>query len=112
MYPIRKRNLYAKDKKSINLVKTIGELFPSNLPRQECSPSTSPMATAEAGMVRVKLVIRKQELKELLRKEGVSVADLLPELLGGQNRCGGEEGDSRSLGWCPSLESIPEGNDL
>lgn len=61
-----------------------------------------------SGVVRIKLVITKQELQAILRKEGVSVEDMLsqkPIKIGDIN----EDGGNISLkGWLPALESIPE----
>ncbi|KAK3043510.1 hypothetical protein RJ639_002089 [Escallonia herrerae] len=69
-------------------------------------------AGQEAGVVRIKLIISKQELEMMLRKGAVSVDDVLAQLQkkpskNGIDKLDGESnGDSR--GWKPVLESIPE----
>jgi PADRE domain len=56
--------------------------------------------------VRVKLVITKKELKEMLKKE-VSLDEMVSLFQASDER---KEGDEDSVrGWRPSLESIPEG---
>ncbi|CAN1134088.1 hypothetical protein LINPERPRIM_LOCUS16303 [Linum perenne] len=61
----------------------------------------------EAGsLVRIKLVISKSELEELLRRGGVSVSDMVSNHLQGQKqRLPVKEG---AEDWKPALESIPE----
>lgn len=84
-------------------------------------PAVSCVNTEE-GVVRVKLVIRKQELAELLSNglgKGATMEDLLVELQGkGQaasvdnlleKNCGPARMGSHG-GWRPALESIPECN--
>lgn len=84
-------------------------------------PAVSCVNTGE-GVVRVKLVIRKQELAELLSNglgKGATMEDLLVELRGkGQaasvdnlheKNCAPARLGSRG-GWRPALESIPECN--
>lgn len=61
-----------------------------------------------SGVVRIKLVITKQELQAMLGKEGVSVEDMLsqkPIKIGDVNE---EDGNICLKGWLPALESIPE----
>ncbi|KAF3321791.1 hypothetical protein FCM35_KLT14007 [Carex littledalei] len=59
------------------------------------------------SVVRVKLVITKKELKAMLIKEEVSLADMVSLFQGSDQR---KESDEESVrGWRPSLESIPEG---
>ncbi|XP_021968831.1 uncharacterized protein LOC110863926 [Helianthus annuus] len=63
-------------------------------------------------VVRIKLVITKQELEVMLRKGGVSAGDLASRM---QKESSDEavviEEDSRSCGrWKPVLDSIPESN--
>ena len=73
------------------------------------------------GVVRVKIVIRKQELADMLYKglgKGATMEDLLVELHGkGQasvddsydENCGSARMSNHG-GWRPALESIPECN--
>ncbi|KAL0910450.1 hypothetical protein M5K25_021436 [Dendrobium thyrsiflorum] len=65
---------------------------------------------AGAAAVRIKLVISKQELKEMIRNGNFSIGGLISGLSAEESR--DFEGELRSLGWSPALESIPEGNDL
>ncbi|KAL8526371.1 hypothetical protein ACS0TY_015548 [Phlomoides rotata] len=61
-----------------------------------------------SGVVRIKLVITKQELQAMLGKEGVSVEDMLskkPIKIGDIHE---EDGNISLKGWLPALESIPE----
>ncbi|CAN1772133.1 Uncharacterized protein At1g66480 [Linum perenne] len=69
------------------------------------------------GVVRIKLVISKSELEELLRRGGVSVSDMVSNHLQGQKQRlpvkeGAEEeeeaDDDHHHCWKPALESIPE----
>ncbi|XP_010931137.1 uncharacterized protein At1g66480 [Elaeis guineensis] len=63
------------------------------------------------GVVRIKLVISKQELKDLLLKGGVTFDNMIS--LGQRrpsNRRSGD-GEEKCIGWRPALESIQEGND-
>ncbi|KAG6477131.1 uncharacterized protein LOC122025075 [Zingiber officinale] len=65
------------------------------------------METGDAvGVVRVKLVITKQQLKDMLSKGGITPHDMLSNLLREQSR------KHSATEWRPSLESIPEGNDF
>lgn len=86
-------------------------------------PAVSCLNTGPEGVVRVKLVIRKQELAELLSKglgKGATMEDLLVELHGkGQatvldnsydENCGPARIMGNHGGWRPALESIPECN--
>ncbi|KAL2229305.1 uncharacterized protein LOC105161812 [Sesamum indicum] len=62
-----------------------------------------------AGVVRIKLVISKQELQEMLRIGGVSVDDMISkvqkeEIIKSYDR----DAVMISKGWSPVLESIPE----
>ncbi|KAH8504722.1 hypothetical protein H0E87_012094 [Populus deltoides] len=61
-------------------------------------------------VVRIKLVISKQELQEMLRKGGVSVDDMVSHLQGQQRvqKVDISGSDSEHKGWKPELESIPE----
>ncbi|EEF33668.1 conserved hypothetical protein [Ricinus communis] len=64
----------------------------------------------ETGAVRIKLVISKQELQEILRKGGVSVDYMISQLQGQQrvHRVDTSDNDDCHKGWKPVLESIPE----
>ncbi|PON83084.1 hypothetical protein TorRG33x02_210580 [Trema orientale] len=67
-------------------------------------------------VVRIKLVISKQELQELLKTGGVSVGDMVSKLhteetKDGSDRFDDHDGDDQQVGcWKPVLESIPEIN--
>ncbi|CAN1134093.1 Uncharacterized protein At1g66480 [Linum perenne] len=74
-------------------------------------------AKSNEGVVRIKLVISKSELEELLRRGGVSVSDMVSNHLQGQKQRlpvkeGAEEevedDDDHHHCWKPALESIPE----
>lgn len=83
-------------------------------------PASLPAVETAKGrtVVRVKVVISKQELKELLlRKGGVSVCEMVSQLQSKQrlNRVDMSGGDDDSetykcKGWKPALESIAEVN--
>ncbi|KAH7570463.1 hypothetical protein JRO89_XS05G0110400 [Xanthoceras sorbifolium] len=62
------------------------------------------------GIVRIKLVISKQELQELLQKGGVSVQDMVSQIQVKQttNDVDTFHGGDNCKGWKPELESIPE----
>ncbi|CAI0391845.1 unnamed protein product [Linum tenue] len=69
------------------------------------------------GVVRIKLVITKQELEELLKKGGVSVGDMVSHLQDqqrlvkvdvGENDQQQQEEEEWQKNWKPVLESIPE----
>ncbi|KAK9289589.1 hypothetical protein L1049_007745 [Liquidambar formosana] len=64
------------------------------------------------GVVRIKLVITKQELKEMLRKGGLAVDDMVCQLqnkqsINGIDKFDGGDGGN-CKGWKPLLQSIPE----
>ncbi|CAN1134091.1 hypothetical protein LINPERPRIM_LOCUS16303 [Linum perenne] len=59
------------------------------------------------GVVRIKLVISKSELEELLRRGGVSVSDMVSNHLQGAEE-EVEDDDDHHHCWKPALESIPE----
>ncbi|XVE75963.1 hypothetical protein DITRI_Ditri12bG0134500 [Diplodiscus trichospermus] len=66
-----------------------------------------------AGVVRIKLVISKQELQELLQKGGVlSAPDMVSQLQSKQSTNGihTPDADDSCRGWKPVLESIAEVN--
>lgn len=66
------------------------------------------------GVVRIKLVITKQELKEMLQKGGVTVDHVISQLQSGQGIKEVNKLDIDDIGncrgWKPALESIPEVN--
>ncbi|KAI5664740.1 hypothetical protein M9H77_24063 [Catharanthus roseus] len=77
-------------------------------------PKPDEAAAQETGVVRIKLVISKQELKAMLQKGGVTVSNMIPELQNEEitNGVDSFRADDKmtSTGWKPMLESIPEGN--
>ena len=60
-------------------------------------------AGCETGVLRIKMVVSKQELKDMLMKKGsaISVCD---DVVDDEKRS--------CMDWKPSLQSIPEGYDL
>ena len=65
------------------------------------------------GVVRIKLVISKQELEVMLRKGGVSVGDLVTHMKkesSNNNVVIEDENNGKSGRWKPILDSIPELN--
>ncbi|XP_027363248.1 uncharacterized protein LOC113870904 [Abrus precatorius] len=85
------------------------------LPRPSPKASKKKVSFAEpevqGGVIRVKLVISKQELKEIQGKGGISVNELLSLV---QREKGMDVVDvcekyhHRSQGWKPTLDTIPE----
>ncbi|CAK9179164.1 unnamed protein product [Ilex paraguariensis] len=70
-------------------------------------------AGQETRVVRIKLVISKQELEMMLRKGGASADGMVSQLRQKHSANGllKSEGDSQGCkGWKPVLESIPEAN--
>ncbi|GAV66886.1 DUF4228 domain-containing protein [Cephalotus follicularis] len=66
-----------------------------------------------SGVVRIKLVITKKELQEILQKGGVvSIDDMVSQLQSKQSiqRVVTVDDDKHREGWKPVLESIPEAN--
>lgn len=66
-----------------------------------------------SGVVRIKLVITKQELQAMLEKEGVSVEDVISCVQKEPIKIAGSDLDGGSMalkGRSPALESIPELN--
>lgn len=66
-----------------------------------------------SGVVRIKLVITKQELQAMLEKEGVSVEDVISRVQKEPIKIAGSDLDGGSMplkGRSPALESIPELN--
>uniref|UniRef100_A0A453MVG6 Uncharacterized protein n=1 Tax=Aegilops tauschii subsp. strangulata TaxID=200361 RepID=A0A453MVG6_AEGTS len=81
-------------------------LFPS-----DANAPSAAAADPEGAVVRVKLVISKQELRRMLGKddEAVSLDDMVALLRGGPEHQKQEDvGCYR--GWRPALHSIPEGS--
>lgn len=76
--------------------------------------STITATGQESGVLRIKLIISKQELQAMLQKGKVTVDDMVSKLQtnGKVNDPDSLTTDSRksSGGWMPVLESIPEGN--
>ncbi|XP_050228613.1 uncharacterized protein LOC126677852 [Mercurialis annua] len=64
----------------------------------------------ETGVVRIKLVISKQELQEILQKGGVSVNNMVSQLQSQQKVqiVDTSDNDDNNKNWKPVLESIPE----
>ncbi|KAJ6798228.1 uncharacterized protein M6B38_412355 [Iris pallida] len=65
----------------------------------------------KAGVVRVKVVIRKQELKEILEREGLTLEDMMSQVQR-KTKIPGNIKEDRCMGWKPDLESILEENDI
>lgn len=65
----------------------------------------------KSSAVRIKLVISKQKLQEMLDNGGISVENML-SLVHGENGMDGEDlckkSDDACAGWKPVLQSIPE----
>lgn len=59
------------------------------------------------GIVRIKLIISKTELQELLQKGGVSIKDMVSQIKGTKHVDDNFASDN-CKGWRPQLESIPE----
>ncbi|CAL0310523.1 unnamed protein product [Lupinus luteus] len=66
----------------------------------------------ESRVVRIKLVISKQELHDMLQKEGISVEKILSKVQNGKVVDADNEDLSLDVseGWKPALESISEVN--
>ena len=90
-------------------------LVPVPLPSQKVQKKKVRFSDEEAGagakerggVVRIKLVISKQELEELLQKQGVSVKDMVSRIQSKQSADDFQSGDNTKA-WKPELESIPE----
>nr|CAD1836745.1 unnamed protein product [Ananas comosus var. bracteatus] len=68
-------------------------------------------AVFEDGVIRIKLVITKQALKDMLRKEIISLDDVI-SLCQRESRETAKSDEKGCAGWQPALQSIPEGNDF
>ncbi|RWW71219.1 hypothetical protein BHE74_00021053 [Ensete ventricosum] len=64
-------------------------------------------AAAGARVIRIKLVVTKQELKEMLRQGEVSHDAVLSLIQREESRCGAGDKE-RCMEWRPTLQSIPE----
>lgn len=65
----------------------------------------------EEGVVRIKLVLSRQEVEEMLRQGGISRGTMMSLLHREVSKnCSTEK--RRSSEWKPALERIPEGQDL
>ncbi|OMO82231.1 hypothetical protein CCACVL1_12015 [Corchorus capsularis] len=77
-------------------------------------PEVTDEQGSPAGVVRIKLVISKQELQELLQKEGVSVRDVVSQIQSKESTkamdTSESDGGDDCRGWKPVLESIAEAN--
>uniref|UniRef100_A0A1D1XC78 Glutaminase-asparaginase n=1 Tax=Anthurium amnicola TaxID=1678845 RepID=A0A1D1XC78_9ARAE len=75
-------------------------------------PPKAPVEVVETGrgtsMVRIKLVVSKQELKEMLSKGGVSLGDVMSQQLKSRPVVAGGGDGGRCGGWKPALDTIPE----
>ncbi|KAL4626616.1 hypothetical protein ACB092_05G110000 [Castanea dentata] len=69
-------------------------------------------AVQESGVVRIKLVITKKELQEMIQKGVVAVDEMVSQLHIKKGIDSADEftADDDSKGWKPDLESIPEVN--
>lgn len=65
----------------------------------------------EEGVIRIKLVLSRQEVEEMLRQGGISRGGMMSLLQREVSKnCSTEK--RRSSEWKPALERIPEGQDL
>ncbi|XP_022742416.1 uncharacterized protein LOC111293755 [Durio zibethinus] len=93
-------------------------LIPVPLPSQKSKKKvrfSNPEVNDEqesAVVIRIKLIISKQELQELLQKEGVSVQNMVSQIHSKQSTNGIDtsDADDNCKGWKPVLESIAEVN--
>ncbi|XP_043693341.1 uncharacterized protein LOC122643828 [Telopea speciosissima] len=88
----------------------------SKLPVASNPTPAEPAGHGSSGgvAVRVKIVITKQKLEEILSKGVLSVDEIISHLQNGKSKdvVGINDDESRSSRvWKPVLESIPEGND-
>lgn len=69
-------------------------------------------AVQESGVVRIKLVITKKELQEMIQKGVVAVDEMVSQLHIKKGIDSADEftADDDNKGWKPDLESIPEVN--
>lgn len=88
--------------------------LPSSNTDVKASNTSNPMVDADhgKGVVRIKMVITKQELRDMLAKGGLSVDQLISQLQKKQSADSvGGDANETYRGWKPALESIPEGSD-
>ncbi|XP_022036496.1 uncharacterized protein LOC110938528 [Helianthus annuus] len=109
----------SEHKESMKVQRVIGGRTYYPVPHQEDSTDLNKDPESEAetedgnGIVRIKLVITKQELEVMLTKGGVSVSDLVSHMKKDRSSEAVvvEDEDNRSCGrWKPVLDSIPELN--
>ncbi|KAF0896497.1 hypothetical protein E2562_024356 [Oryza meyeriana var. granulata] len=77
-------------------------LFPA-----KAAPPAAAAAVDTGGVVRVKLVISKQQLKKMLHKDAISLDDMVSLM----QKQASEQEIISCRGWRPALKSIPEGSD-
>ncbi|KAI4300477.1 hypothetical protein L6164_033853 [Bauhinia variegata] len=79
------------------------------------NPEVQGAQETETSVVRIKLVISKQQLQDMLQNGGeISLNKMLSLVHGDKGTADGEDmspkADDASVGWKPALESIPEVN--
>ncbi|KAL6005310.1 hypothetical protein ACLOJK_005874 [Asimina triloba] len=92
---------------------------PPLLPVDDRDSKVSAMVVEEDGshgssrVVRIKLVVTKKELREMLRKGGVSADEMIASVMKRPEAADSAEDHASDgyRGWKPILESIPEGTD-
>ncbi|KAL5710646.1 hypothetical protein ACHQM5_021185 [Ranunculus cassubicifolius] len=77
-------------------------LLPPLIPTKDVQDAKEPKQ--ETGPVRIKIVITRQELKEILAKGVQSVDDVVSQLQNKERR----DSNRDCSGWKPNLHSIPE----
>lgn len=65
----------------------------------------------ENSAVRIKMVISKQELKEILEREGLTFEDMMSQIQK-EPSYSHKKRKEKSVTWKPDLEGISEANDL
>ncbi|CAD5180826.1 uncharacterized protein LOC135633821 [Musa acuminata AAA Group] len=84
-----------------------GEILSYQTPLMAQQVRDESEAAAGARAIRIKLVVTKQELKEMLRQGGVS-HDAMASLIQREESRSGAGDKERCMEWRPTLESIPE----
>lgn len=79
----------------------------ADMAKAAAAAAAAAAADTAGGVVRVKLVISKQQLKKMLHKDGVSLDDMVSLM----QREASEQEMISCRGWRPALKSIPEGSD-